>query len=274
MPLHLVPTPIGDPDDISLRALRVLREADLVAAEDTRSAAALLAHHGLRASLRAFHDHNEDELSAELVERIAAGASVALVSEAGMPLLSDPGWPLLKACLARGLPVVVLPGPNAALTALVGSGLPVHRFFFGGFLPRTAGELARLFDELAGLDATLIFHESPLRLAASLEALAARWPSRQVVVARNLTKRWEQWLRGTATSVREALGDEVRGEVVLLVGPPEAREQVDPDRLIDAMLARGDDLRSIRDAVAEATGLPRREVYQRVLLRRGERGGT
>ena len=268
--LVVVPTPIGNPEDITLRALRALREADVVAAEDTRVAAELLREHGLRRPLLSCHDHNEEARADEIVARVRSGERVALVSDAGTPLVNDPGFRVVRACIAAELPVEVLPGPCAAVTALVGAGLPVDRFFYAGFVPRDASSRDALFEELGAVQATLVFYESPLRLPDTLEALAARWPTRRVCAARNLTKTWEQWLRGTAAEVRAALGDETRGEVVLLVGAGEARErpaEADVDATIDGLLQRGMSPREVRDAVAEAFGMPRREAYAQVLAR-------
>lgn len=268
--LHVVAVPIGHPDDITVRALRVLAEVPLVAAEDTRTTQALLAHHGLRARLVSLHDHNEEQRVDELLAHLRE-ADLALVSEAGTPLVNDPGYRLVRACVAEGIPVAVLPGPCAAIAALVGSGLPPDRFHYLGFVPpRDAAADAALADA-AALPGTLVFYESPRRLPATLERLARRWPDRRVVVARNLTKAHEQWLRGTAAEVREALGAEDRGEVVLLVegARPEATDDAAVDARIAALLAEGHDARRVRDVVAAETGRPRREVYARVLAARG-----
>ena len=273
--LFVVPTPIGDPEDITLRAIRVLREADVVAAEDTRVAAELLRHHGLHRPLLSCHDHNEGDRAGEIVARVRAGERVALVSDAGTPLVNDPGYRVVRACIEADLPLVVLPGRCAAITALVGSGLPVDRFLFAGFVPRDAGPRDALLEELGPVRATLVLYESPLRLPGTLDVLAARWPTRRVCVARNLTKAWEQWIRGTAAHARTVLADETRGEVVLLVGPPEAASAADADvdATIDALLARGMSPREARDALAEGLGLPRRDAYARVLARIAATGG-
>lgn len=266
----VVAGPIGNPDDITLRALRTLGEVDRVAAEDTRLAARLLAHHGLGKPIESYHDHNEENRAPALVERILGGEVVALLTDAGTPLVSDPGYRLVVSCVAAGVPVEVLPGPCAAITALVGAALPVDRFHFIGFLPR---DPRPTFAEVGGWPGTLVAYESPLRLAATLGLLAELWPHRRVVVARNLTKAHEQWLRGTAAEVAAALGDETRGEVTLLVeGPAETPAPVDLDAEIDARLAEGLDPRRLRDVLAARTGLPKREVYARILLRRTEPG--
>lgn len=264
--LSVVAVPIGNADDLSLRALRVLREADTVLAEDTRTTLALLAHHGQTARLVSFHDHNEGERLPQVLDRLRGGAHLALVSEAGTPLVNDPGYRLVRACVEAGVPIEVVPGASAPLTALVGSGLPVDRFFFGGFFPREAGARAALRDELGGLRATLVFLESPQRLPATLEWLMASWDDREVCAARNLTRVHEAWLRGRAAEVRAALGEEDRGEVVLLLGPPPERPlAADPDTLVRTLLAQGMDARAARDALAEATGLSRRDAYRKVL---------
>jgi len=264
--LHVVSVPIGNADDITLRALRVLRAAHLVAAEDTRSTGALLAHHGISARLVALHDHNERERAEQMVARLQRGEEIALVSEAGTPLVNDPGFRLVRACIDAGLAVDVVPGACAAVAALVGAGLPVDRWLYAGFFPREPGARARLADELGGLRATLVFYESPQRLAGTLDWLAATWPARELCVARNLTRQHEQWLRGRPADLRRELGDEDRGEVVLLIGPPvEAPLVQDADALARELLARGLDPREARDALAEATGLSRRDAYRKVL---------
>ncbi len=269
--LVVVPTPLGHPDDLSVRALRVLRDAERIAAEDTRVTRALLRHHGIEPrSLVSCHDHNESERAEQIVRWIREGATVALVSDAGTPLVSDPGFRVVRAVLAAELPLEVLPGPCAAITALLGSGLPVDRFLFVGFLPRDAGPRRAVLDELEEQAATLVFYESPLRLGPTLEALAERWPERSVCVARNLTKVHEQWLRGTAAECRATLGDETRGEVVLLVGGATERappSEADLDAAIDALLAAGRPAREARDALAERFRIPKRTVYQRILAR-------
>ncbi len=267
----MVPTPIGDPDDLSVRALRVLRQADRVAAEDTRVTRELLRHHGIEPkALVSCHDHNETDRAEQIVAWVRAGESIALVSDAGTPLVSDPGFRVVRAALAADVRVEILPGPCAAVTALVGSGLAVDRFCFAGFLPRDPGPRAAELDRLADVPATLVFYESPLRLADTLDALAARWPTRAVCVARNLTKEHEQWIRGTAAECRAVLGDETRGEVVLLVsrGSGERPSDAELDAAIDALLGSGRAAKDVRDVLAERFGLPRREVYQRVLQRK------
>lgn len=264
--LSLVAVPIGNADDLTIRALRTLATAHVVAAEDTRTTMALLEHHGVKTRLVSFHDHNEASRTADLLDRVSRGEHVAVVSEAGTPLVNDPGFRLVREAIQRGVEIDVLPGACAAITALVGAGLPVDRWMYAGFFPRSPGDRKKLVDELVSLQSTLIFYESPLRLADTLHFLGQCWPDRQICVARNLTKIHQQWLRGTAAEVVEALGSETRGEVVLLVGPPvEAPLSTDPAGLVQTLLARGLNPREVRDAVAEAAGLSKRDAYRLVL---------
>jgi 16S rRNA (cytidine1402-2'-O)-methyltransferase len=213
-------TPIGNLQDVTLRVLAALGEADIVACEDTRHTKVLLERHGITAKLVSYHEHNERARAEELVARMHAGDVVALVSDAGMPLISDPGFPLVRACIEAGLPVEVLPGPSAALTALVASGLPAEHFSFVGFLPRKAAERGRLLERA---EETLVAFESPRRLAGVLEQLSESDPDRQVAVCRELTKLHEEVRRGTAAELAAYYSEYApRGEVVLVVGAPGA----------------------------------------------------
>lgn len=271
--LTLVATPIGNLDDISPRGLAALRGADSVLCEDTRVTSRLLARHGISITLWPLHDHNEEAQIPGLLERLRAGARLALVSDAGTPLVSDPGFRLVRAVIAAGLPLHAVPGPNAAVTALTLSGLPPHPFLFLGFLPARAAardaELARLRAmEQAGLAATLIFYEAPQRVAETLAALAgALGPDRPGALARELTKRFEETRRGTLAELAAgAIADPPRGEVVLLAGPapPEAQSQGGLDEALLAAMAS----MSLRDAAASVAlgqGLPRKAVYARAL---------
>jgi 16S rRNA (cytidine1402-2'-O)-methyltransferase len=254
--LIVCPTPIGNLEDVTLRVLSALREADVVACEDTRRTRTLLDRYGVNAKLVSYHEHNEEQRAAELVERMRAGATVALVSDAGMPLVSDPGYVLVRACVAAGLSVEVLPGPSAALAALVASALPADRWRFAGFLPRKAGELARLLAEPGG---TLVAFESPRRVPATLRLLAEIDPERQVAVCRELTKVHEEVVRGSAAELagRYAAAPP-RGEVVLVLGPPSETDGDDGPpagldhvrKLVDA----GAKPRVAAQVVAELTG--------------------
>jgi 16S rRNA (cytidine1402-2'-O)-methyltransferase len=259
--LVVCPTPIGNLEDITLRVLSVLREADVVACEDTRRTRVLLDRYGVNATLVSYHEHNERERSAELVRRMAAGETVALVSDAGMPLVSDPGYVLVQACVAAGLAVEVLPGPSAALAALVASGLPADTWRFVGFLPRKKGELAQVFTA----PETVVAFESPHRVAAALAVLAAVDPAREVAVCRELTKVHEEVVRGTAAELAERYGErEPKGEIVLVVGgapPAEGDLGAALDalrRLVDA----GAKARPAAAVVSDLTGVSANALYR------------
>jgi 16S rRNA (cytidine1402-2'-O)-methyltransferase len=268
--LVLVSTPIGNLGDMTPRARAVLEGADLVLAEDTRHTARLLAALGISARLQALHDHNEDARIPGLLDLLRQGRRIALVSDAGTPLVSDPGYRLVRAAIAAGLPVGAAPGANAAVTALVLSGLPPQPFLFLGFPPpRTAGRRAAFGQlraaERAGLAATLIWHEAPHRLVETLADIDAAFGERAAAVARELTKRFEEVRRGTpAELAAHFTATPPRGEITLLLGPPEADDPEDLDgRLTEALAAH-----SVKDAaalVAAATGLPRKLVYARAL---------
>ena len=258
-------------EDITLRVLAALREADVIAAEDTRHTRALLDRYGVSAPLVSYHEHNEERRSSELVSRMQAGEVVALVSDAGMPLVSDPGYVLVRACVAAGLAVEVLPGPSAALTALVASGLPSDSWRFVGFLPRKKGELRRAlsFDAGAG---TLVAFESPRRVPATLAVLASIDPNRLVAVARELTKLHEEVVRGTASELASRYADEApRGEVVLVVAPP-ADVAVNADALpppeavaaVARLVEAGAKPRTAAGVVADLTGASANALYRAV----------
>jgi 16S rRNA (cytidine1402-2'-O)-methyltransferase len=216
---HLVvcPTPIGNLEDVTLRVLAALRQADVVACEDTRRTRVLLDRYGVGAQLVSYHEHNEDRRATELVDQMKRGVTVALVSDAGMPLVSDPGYSLVRACAAAALAVEVLPGPSAVLAALVASALPVDRWRFAGYLPRKRGELRAALAEPGG---TLVAFESPRRVPGTLALLAELDPERPVAVCRELTKVHEEVVRGSAAELAERYGSAPpRGEVVLVVAP-------------------------------------------------------
>jgi len=263
--LMVCPTPIGNLEDVTLRVLSALGEADVVACEDTRHTAGLLSRHGISARLVSLHEHNERARAAELVAQIRAGATVALVSDAGTPLVSDPGFALVRECLAAGLALEVLPGPSAVLTALVASGLPVERWRFGGFLPRARGELVEL---LTGAAETLVAFESPRRLAATLELLAADDPQRPVAVCRELTKLHEEVRRGSAAELAEHYrAAPARGEVVLVVGGADAQRSSMRDALaaLRDLIDAGAKARPAAASVAKLTGLRANELYREVM---------
>ncbi|HEY5769199.1 MAG TPA: 16S rRNA (cytidine(1402)-2'-O)-methyltransferase [Terrimicrobium sp.] len=218
--LTVVPTPIGNLQDITLRALQALREADLVAAEDTRHSGVLLLHHGIKKPMLSLHEHNEASRTVTLVEEIAAGKSIALVTDAGMPGVSDPGFRLIRACRERGLSVTVLPGPSAVLTALVGSGYPSNAFFFGGFLPVKGGRRRSELERAASRRETSIYFESPHRLIKSLDVLAEIAPDANVCIARELTKKFEEYRRGTPAELRAHYqACRPKGEITVVISP-------------------------------------------------------
>ena len=257
--LVVCPTPIGNLEDVTLRALAALRDADVVACEDTRRTRVLLDRFGVKAHLVSYHEHNEERRSRELVERMQQGETVALVSDAGMPLVSDPGYVLVRECVAAGLAVEVLPGPSAVLTALVASGLPSDRWRFVGFLPRRRGELR---DLLAGAE-TVVAFESPRRLAATLAAID---PGRPAAVCRELTKMHEEVVRGSAGELAERFAEaDVKGEVVLVVGAAPAPAAGEPPAEAVAAVAKlvdgGAKPRTAAAVVAELTGTTANRLY-------------
>jgi len=229
--LYLVSTPIGHLEDITLRALRVLKEVDLIAAEDTRHTQKLLARYEIHGTLTSYHDFNKETKAPVLLARILDGASVALVCDAGTPTISDPGYFLISRCIEAGVPVVPIPGPCAAIAALAASGLPTDRFHFEGFLPKPSGRLAKRLAVLRDYPETIVLYESPHRLLKTLKAVFAAWGDRPAVIAREMTKMHEECLRGTLSSVIAAVEQRPRrGEITLLIGgcdrvrhPPEAR---------------------------------------------------
>ncbi len=221
--LTLVPTPVGNLEDITLRALRVLREADVIAAEDTRHAGILLHHHGIHRPLVSLHEHNEAVRSAEFATRLGAGENIAMLTDAGTPGISDPGFRIVRTCIERGLEFTVLPGPSAILPSLVGSGLPLHEFYFGGFLPVKSGRRRSTLAAALERRETSIFFESPHRILRSLEVLAELAPTRPVCVAREISKKFEEYRRGSAADLAAAAAKSPpRGEICLLVGGADA----------------------------------------------------
>jgi 16S rRNA (cytidine1402-2'-O)-methyltransferase len=265
--LHIVATPIGNLGDITLRALATLAAADVIACEDTRVTRKLTDRYAISTPLTPYHDHNAAIARPKLLARLAAGAAIALVSDAGTPLISDPGYKLVRAAQEAGHRVTALPGAASALAALTVAGLPTDQFLFAGFLPpKQAARRARIA-ELAPVPATLVLFETGPRIAATLADLATEFGDREVAVCRELTKMHEQVRRGPLAALAQAGAiDEIRGEFVLVIAPPSERRQSgdDADALLRLALART----SLKDAVGEvavATGLPRRALYQRAL---------
>jgi 16S rRNA (cytidine1402-2'-O)-methyltransferase len=263
VPLAVCATPIGNLEDITLRVLAELREAVVVLAEDTRHTRGLLERHAIRARLVSYHEHNEAERVAEFLPRLEAGERIALVSDAGMPLISDPGARLVRAALAAGVEVTVLPGPSAVETALVASGLAAGGYGFVGFLPRKAGELEALWRDTAEWGCPLVAFESPHRLTASLRSLAAFDGEREVAVCRELTKRFEEVARGTAAELAERLVEPPKGEVTLVVGAGAAES--DPEsarRAVADLVAAGTPRGVAAEVVARLTDTSRNDLYR------------
>ena len=264
--LYIVATPIGNLGDITLRALATLVQADAIACEDTRNSSILLKAFGITKPTFSYHDHNEDARRPEILHRITKGEAIALISDAGMPLIADPGFKLVRDCREAGLNVFVIPGANAAVTAMAGCGLPSDRFLFAGFLPPKSAARKKEIAALKAVAATLIFYEAPQRLAASLADLAETLDAdRCAAVARELTKFYEEMRRGTLGELASYYEkNEARGEIVILVGAGEIAEEID----IDALLKKRLKELSVRDAVAEVaamTGAKKNDVYARAL---------
>lgn len=274
--LYVVATPIGNAADITLRALDTLKRANAIACEDTRVTSKLMGIHGVATPLVSYHEHNAAKMRPVLIGRMQAGETIALVSDAGTPLVSDPGYKLVRACVEAGVPVTALPGPSAALAGLVLSGLPSDRFLFAGFLPNKSAARRTSLGELATVPATLVFYESPQRLAESLADMAAVLGPREAAVARELTKLYEEVRRGPLPdlSAHYDTAGPPKGEVVVIVAPPGAEAEaqaVDVDTALRDALAR----LSVRDAAAEValmTGRPKRDVYARALELARENG--
>jgi 16S rRNA (cytidine1402-2'-O)-methyltransferase len=264
LPLVIVPTPIGNLEDITLRALRALREADLVACEDTRRAGRLLAHYEIKKPLLAYHEHNEERLAPELAEK-ARAARVALITDAGTPLVSDPGYRLLRFCIETGVEVEVLPGPSAAMTALVASGMPADAVVFLGFPPRKGRERKEVLERVGREETTFVFFESPHRLAKTLKDLPEEAP---VAVCRELTKLHEEIFRGTAGEAAERYAEGTRGEIVLVVRGGTAAEAPDFEEVVQraqGYVAQGASPSRAAARAARESGQKRGEVYDRLV---------
>lgn len=267
--LYLVATPIGNLEDITYRAVRVLGEVDVIACEDTRQTHKLLDRYAIHKPTVSYHEHNEAERSEDLVARLLGGTNIALVSDAGMPLVSDPGYRLVRAAIEAGVTVIPIPGASASLSALAASGLATDAFHFGGFLPPKAGQRARVLESLAEEEATLVFYEAPHRILETLESIEATLGPRPVVVARELTKIHEEFLRGTAAEVRAQLAsrDSVKGEITLLIGKAVAPPPDDTpiEEAVEALIREGVPRMDAIKQVARRRGLSKREVYKHVV---------
>jgi 16S rRNA (cytidine1402-2'-O)-methyltransferase len=270
--LYVIATPIGNLEDITYRAVRLLGEADVIACEDTRQTRKLLDHYGIQKPTVSYHEHNEQERAPELAARMLGGETVALVSDAGMPLVSDPGYRLVRAAIDNGIAVQPVPGPSAALSALAASGLPTHAFYFGGFLPSKPGQRAKALEALVDETATLVFYEAPHRLLETLEAIETALGPRPVVVARELTKIHEEFLRGTAAEILAQLTarDSVKGEVTLLIGKAEAPapDETPVEEAVESLERAGVARMDAIKQVARRRGLSKREIYEQLLRSR------
>jgi 16S rRNA (cytidine1402-2'-O)-methyltransferase len=266
--LYVVATPIGNLEDITLRALRILKEVDLVACEDTRHTRALLAHFAIATSTISYHDHNAHSRAPRLVARLEAGESIALVSDAGTPAISDPGYRLISLAGERKIPVVPIPGPSAVIAALSAAGLPTDAFLFAGFLPPKSGARRARLEELAGVRATLVFYEAPHRVEAALAEMLEIFGDREAVLARELTKLHEEFLRGTLSTIAAALdAGRRRGEMVLLVSGAREVPVDETVSVVDRVAALEGEGLARMDAikrVARERGLAKRDVYREV----------
>jgi 16S rRNA (cytidine1402-2'-O)-methyltransferase len=271
--LYLVATPIGNLEDITLRAIRVLKEADVIACEDTRQTQKLLQHYDIHKELVSYHEHNELTRAPELVIQLEEGAQVALVSDAGTPVVSDPGHRLVVMCLRHHIPVVPIPGPSAFVAALAASGLPVEEFLFVGFLPSRAGARRKKLEELRTEPTALVMYEAPHRLAETLADAADILGARPAVIAREVTKIHEEFLRGSLAELRDAARERApRGEITLLIAPPMKGElQVVPTISLKKRVAQleeeaGLDRKAALKQAARERGLGKREAYKQLLL--------
>ena len=270
--VYLVATPIGNLEDITLRAIRVLKQVDLIACEDTRQTVKLLNHYGIEKPTISYHEHNEASRAAELMERLEAGARIAVVSDAGTPGISDPGFRLVSLAIERGIAVVPIPGPAAFAAGLVASGLPVEPFAFRGFLPAKSGARRRALESIRQSSQTEIFYEAPHRIHQTIEdVVAVLGPSRSVVIARELTKLHEEFLRGPGAEVLDTLKKrgELKGEIVLLIGPaseePGQRSELSArERFEQIMREQGLDEKAALKKLARESGISKSEAYRKL----------
>ncbi len=269
--LYLVASPIGNLEDMTFRAVRVLNESDWIACEDTRHTRILLNHYGIDKPLVSYHDHNEAARAPELIARLLAGSSGSLISDAGMPLVADPGYRLVRAAVEEGISVQPIPGPSAIVTALAASGLPTDSFRFGGFLPARSGQRAHALEAWKDDRSTLIFFEAPHRILETLADIESIFGARPVVVARELTKTHEEFLRGTARQIREILGARaaVKGEITVLIGKaarhdPQVAPEASVEEAVAARMGEGLARMDAIKAVARSRGLSKRDVYRQL----------
>lgn len=263
--LFVVATPIGNLEDMTMRAVRVLKEAGLIAAEDTRHTKKLLVHFGIDTPLTSYHEHNEREKAGHIVDKLLSGTDVALVSDAGTPGISDPGYRLVGLAVEEGIRIIPVPGASAIISLVSVSGLPTDEFTFKGFLPSKEGEIRRLIQGLKGMAATTIFYESPRRLRRSLELVLETLGDIHVVIGRELTKLHEEIMRGKASELLGRIPEEIKGEVTLILRTEEEKEQFDYRQRLEELLSSGAKLNDAVKAVAADSGIPRSEVYKEAL---------
>jgi len=273
--LYIVPTPIGNLEDITLRALRILKEVELIAAEDTRHTQHLLAHFGIKTALTSYHEHNERDKARTLVERLKSGANIALVSDAGTPAISDPGYRIVVEAIRAGMQIIPLPGASALTTALSASGLPTDRFLFEGFLPAKAQVRKAKLQSLRAETATLMFYEGPHRLSDALADMLKIFGDREVTIARELTKVHEEFLRGKLSELIDALADrDIKGEIAIIVQGSTGEAQVSDEDLqakISQLTRDGMGVKEIAELLGERYGLAKKEVYKRALDLKGSK---
>jgi 16S rRNA (cytidine1402-2'-O)-methyltransferase len=267
--LFVVATPIGNLEDITLRALRILKEVDLIACEDTRRTLKLLNYYGIKGKkLVSYHEHNEERRAKDLIEELRRGRSVALVSDAGTPCISDPGYRIVSLARREGIDVVPVPGPSAVIAALSTSGFPTDKFFFGGFLPRKGGALRETLEEFVGKPFTSVFYESPHRLERTLGLISEIYPEIEIGVYREITKVNEEFLRGKPKEILRELKEKgkLKGEFVLILPPQKVeKEEKDLDEIILEFLKKGLSAKEVSKEASKVTGLPKREIYKRVV---------
>ena len=273
--LYIVACPLGNPEDITIRALKILSEVDIIAAEDTRESKRLLLYHGIEAAGRlvSCHEHNERDRLAELIARLVQGGSVALITDAGTPTVSDPGFPLVRKAVEERIPVIPVPGPSAVTAALAASGLPTDSFYFEGFLPKKKGKREKRLDDLAGIAATLVFFESPRRIAETLKEMIEFFGDREGVVCREMTKPYEEFLRGRLSAIRRDLDQRpaVKGEITLVVaGSTEQKTELDQAEIRREIERADCGASELAATLAARCGVPRKKIYKEILRIKNE----
>lgn len=273
--LYIVATPIGNLGDMTFRAVEILRQVNIIACEDTRVSHKLLTHFGIQNKCIVYNDHADDKVRQKLIMQLNQGMSIALISDAGTPLVSDPGFKLVQDALLNEHKIIPIPGASSVISALSAAGLPTDAFYFGGFIPSSSGQARAKLEEVKELRATIVFFESPNRLLKTLTIMGSVFGSRQCVVARELTKLHEEFVRGTCSSVLQAFADreKIRGEVVILIEPAGDKPPLDKEEVKEMIRKElaSSTLKSAVDVVAKSSGLPRKEVYSLALLLKEEK---